>query len=81
MEKYRIVEVRFPELSRTDGTVDFIPKIEYRCEYHIQKQEEVFFGLIKRWHRIWPAFNSLKRAERQIEYYLEQERCKIVKQY
>lgn len=81
MTKYRIVEVKFPELSRFDGTVDFVPEIEYRYEYHIQQQEEVFFGLIKRWHTLWPAFNSLKRAERQIEYYLERESRKIVKEY
>lgn len=81
MTKYRIVEVKKSELSMTDGTVDFVPEIQYWYEYHIQQQEEVFFGLIKRWHTLWPAFNSLKRAERQIEFYLERESREIVKQY
>lgn len=80
MAKYRIVEVKFPELTHSDGTVNFVPEIYYRYEYHIEWCEEVFFGLIKRWHKS-NKFSSLARAERQIEFYHERETCKVVKKY
>ena len=80
MVKYRIVEAKFPELSRTDGSVHFVPEIIYRYEYHVEYLEEVFFGLIKRWNKAG-KFNSLDRAKRQIEFYNERETCKVVKEY
>lgn len=80
MTKYRIVEVKFPELTTTDGTVNYVPIIYYRYEYHVEYLEEVLFGLIKRWNKL-ARFNTLERAEKQIEFYHERESCKVVKQY
>jgi|688.fasta_scaffold2451419_1 hypothetical protein len=81
MEKYRIVEVKFPELTTNDlWIIDFIPEIYYRYEYHVECCEEEFFGLIKRWHKI-KYCSSLKQAERQIEFQRERETCKVIKEY
>jgi hypothetical protein len=81
MEKYRIVEAKFPELTTNDSwTIDFIPEIYYRYEYHVECCEEEFFGLIKRWHK-FKYCSSVEQAERIIEFQRERETCKVIKEY
>ena len=80
MEKYRIVQVKFPELTKTDGTVNFVPEIQHWSEYHVEYQKRIFFGLYNTWIKLG-IFNSLERAERQVQFYLEQKTRKVVKEY
>ncbi len=81
MAKYRIVEVKFPELETNhEWEIDFIPDIYYRYEYHVEYCEEVFFGLIKRWHKFKYCY-SIEQAERLIEFQSEKETCKVIKEY
>jgi hypothetical protein len=81
MEKYRIVEVKFPELTTNyKCEIDFIPEIYYRYEYHVERCEEKFFGLIKSWHKFKNCY-SIEQAERLIEFQSEKETCKVIKEY
>ena len=81
MAKYRIVEVKFPELETNHKwEIDFIPEIYYRYEYHVERCEEEFFGLIKRWHKLKYCY-SIEQAERIIEFQSEKETCKVIKEY
>jgi len=81
MAKYRIVEVKFPELETNHKwEIDFIPEIYYRYEYHVERCEEVFFGLIKRWHKFKYCY-SIELAERLIEFQSEKETYKVIKEF
>ena len=80
MKKYRIIEVKIPELESTNGCYDFVPEILYRREFHIHICESTFWGLIKNWH-LYRITNSLKAAERHIEFLQEKETKKIIKEY
>lgn len=79
MRKYRIVEVKIPELQSSDGTADFMPQIEYRCEYHVERLDFDFFPL-KKWTKIWQSY-YLERAELQVKFLQEKETYKVIKEY
>ena len=79
MTKYRIVHVKIPELTLSNGTWDFIPEIEYRNEYHIEMQFSYLFFL-KRWKNIGRVTNY-KRAEIQIKFLKQKEIRTILKEF
>jgi hypothetical protein len=81
---YRIIEVKIPELDEQHpGEIDWVPDINYRYEYHIERLNVRILG----WFDDWvPAplpnkFSRLKRAEQQIEFMRAHKSSKVVKEY
>jgi hypothetical protein len=78
MDKYRIIETKIPVLSRNmQGTIDFIPEIEYITQYHVEVLATQFCGLLKDWVEVRFAtgyeidrhkFKSIEEAQRHIDF-------------
>ncbi len=78
MAKFRIVHVQIPKLSGQDGTVDYVPIIEYENEYHIEMQFD-FYGLWKKW-KVIAIYKRYIIAEMHIKLYKEKTTRAILKE-
>lgn len=79
MEKYRIIETKIPVLSRnTQGSVDFVPEIEYKSTYHVEELviKEILWMTYEDWIKVWfhgkngvrNEFKSVEEAQRYIDF-------------
>ena len=79
MRKYRIVHVEIPVLSANGATVDFVPEIWYRNEFHVETQYR-YMLFFKRW-KLLGIVNNYKSAEMRIKFLQEKEVRSILKEY
>lgn len=79
MAKFRIVHVEIPVLSLNGGTVDFVPEICYRNEYHVETEYR-YMLFFKRW-KLLGIVPNYKSAEVRIKFLQEKEVRSILKEY
>ena len=79
MEKYRIVETKIPVLSSyTQGVVNFIPEIEYKCVYHVEELviDKFLWMTYETWIKVYfvgdygvrEQFKSIEEAQKYIDF-------------
>jgi hypothetical protein len=85
MEKYRIIEVKEPKLTRnTNGEVGFVPDVTYDITYRIEELYVTKNKWTRQEHKEWRQkvgrFRSIKETEAMIKFHKAEKTETVVKE-